>query len=107
MADAIEWVAESARLLAEKGPPDRTNQARLDELCGLLNKENAWLRFRAFPDDPTPEAVAVDAGTAEAMASHVRECMKSWFEHVQKTLYGREGVTRLAAKLETISDLRS
>jgi hypothetical protein len=65
MADAIEWVAESARLLAQTGPPDPTTWARLDELCALLNKENAWLRFRAFPDDPAPEAVAADPDTAK------------------------------------------
>jgi hypothetical protein len=90
MADAIEWAAESARLLGDAEPHAGAAKARLDELHALLKYENAWSRFRTFPDEPEPDTVPAEPVTAEEMTLYVRDCMKSWFEHVQKRSTERE-----------------
>jgi hypothetical protein len=103
MTDALEWVVEAVQIL--RGPEFPTEQARsrLQELHVLLNDQNAWWQFSCHPGRPDPDKPPVEPSTAEEMVSAVRGWLKSWFEHVQQTLYGRKGVNRLAAELEAIS----
>lgn len=105
MADAIEWVVEAVRLLGEVEPRLAATEARLGELRARLNNQNAWWQFRTLPGRPAPEEAPAEPDTAVVMETYVRDWLKAWFEDVQQTLYGREGINRLAAKLEMISDL--
>ena len=103
MTDALEWVVELVQIL--RGPESSAEKAvlRLQELRGLLDGQNAWWQFSCHPGRPAPEGPAAEPNTAEEMVSAVRGWLKSWFEHVQQTLYGREGINRLATELEKIS----
>lgn len=102
MTDAIESVAELVKLLGAPDSGTGKTLVRINELRRLLEDEKAWRQFRQLPSKPPAayDESGPEPETADEMISIVRTWLKDWYEHVQQTLYGSEGINHLIGAIE-------